>query len=227
MKLADRLLHVAHMVPVCNCLADIGTDHGYVPIYCINNNIAACAIACDIKKGPIKIAKANIKKYNLENKIETRIGNGLSTLNKGEADVIVIAGMGGNIISSIIESEKEIALKSSCLVVQPMQYPEMVRYYAVNNGFLIEDEDLVKEDNKYYHIIRMIKGKENKYENEAYYFTGKRLIEKGNPLIKEYIEYKIYEYGNILKELENSSNNLKYNEILKLKQQFEDVEKCL
>ena len=227
MKLSGRLLHVALMVPVCNCLADIGTDHGYIPIYCINNNIANYAIACDIKKGPIKIAKANIKKYNLENKIETRIGDGLSTLNKGEADVIVIAGMGGNIISSIIENEKEIALKSSCLVVQPMQYPEMVRYYAVNNGFLIEDEDLVKEDNKYYHIIRMIKGKENKYENEAYYFTGKRLIEKGNPLIKEYIEYKIYEYGNILKELENSSNNLKYNEIFKLKQQFEDVEKCL
>lgn len=227
MKLSERLLHVALMVPVCKCIADIGTDHGYIPIYCVNNNIAAYAIASDIKKGPIKIAKANIKKYNLESKIETRTGDGLSSIKKGEADVIVIAGMGGNIIGNIIDNSKEIAVSSRCLVLQPMQYPEMVRYYAVNNGFAIEDEDLVKEDNKYYHIIRITKGKENKYENEAYYFTGKRLIEKGNPLIKEYIEFKIYEYGNILKELENSKNNLKYNEILNLKEQFEDVERCL
>lgn len=227
MNLSDRLTHIINLIPRCNCLADIGTDHGFIPIYSVLNNIACHAIASDINKGPIKVAKINIDKYNLNDKIQTRIGSGLSTLKMNEADVIVIAGMGGVLISDIIENHINIARCSKWLILQPVQYPEVLRKYLLQTGFNIVDEDIVKDENKYYYIIKAESKKADEYKKEVFYYTGTKLIEKGHPLIKEYILYKIGSLNNILNNLSPIEQSVRYNQILSLRKEFEEVLKCL
>lgn len=227
MNLSERLTHIINLIPKCNCLADIGTDHGFIPIYSILNNKANHAIASDINKGPIRIAKINIDKYNLNDRIETRIGSGLSTLKEDEADVIVIAGMGGILISEIIESHIAIARSAKWLILQPVQYPEVLRKYLLRSDFNIVDEDIVKDENKYYYIIKAENKKVHEYNKEVYYYTGMKLIEKGHPLIKEYILYKIGSFNNILNNLSPTQQSSRYSEIISLKKEFEDVLKCL
>jgi tRNA (adenine22-N1)-methyltransferase len=227
MNLSERLISIAKFIPKCRCLADIGTDHGYIPIYILLNNISEKAIAGDIKKGPVAIAKKNISSYKLEDKIETRIGSGLSVLKKSEADVILIAGMGGNLIADIIEEHLDIASAADCLILQPVQYPEVLRKYLSKANFVILDEELANEGNKYYHIIKAKKGIGNEYEKEVYYYTGLSLIKKRHPLLIKYLNHKIHRINIIIKELLNSNNIERRNELVKLKDEFEEVVKWL
>ncbi|MCX7883875.1 MAG: class I SAM-dependent methyltransferase [Caloramator sp.] len=227
MKLSERLNGIVNMIPECRCLADIGTDHGFIPIYTVMNNICDRAIASDIKEGPLKVAKKNIELYGLIDKIELRKGSGLKVLRKDEADIIVIAGMGGYTISSLIDDEIEKAKSVKYLILQPAKYPEVLRKYLFASGFKIYDEDLVKDDNKYYHIIKVTEGLNNLYEKEADYYLGLKLIEKRHPLLKDYINFKIKEFNKILKELSLENQSKRYNEVQNLIKEFEDVMKCL
>ena len=102
-KLSSRLLRCAEMVSKNAKIADIGTDHAYIPIYLTLNNTVTHAIASDVKSGPLQNAVKNIEKYGLQNNIEARISDGTNEINENEADEIIIAGMGGNVISNILE----------------------------------------------------------------------------------------------------------------------------
>lgn len=221
MILSGRLKLIADAIPKCNCVADIGTDHGYIPIYAVQKGICMRAIATDVRKGPIEAAIKNIKRYRLIEKIETRIGDGLHPIKSGEADVIIIAGMGGNLISNILEEGKEIAKSTNCLILQPMQYPEILRRYLIENNFRIIDEDIVKDENKYYYILKVINEKSAPFEKEVLYFTGNILIEKKHPLIKEYIQDKIIHLEEILKNI--PMDNPKYIETKRLLEEFKEV----
>lgn len=227
MNISERLITIAKFIPNCTCLADIGTDHGYIPIYAIQNGICKTSIASDINKGPIQIADKNIRNYGYEDKIKTRIGPGLSTLKPNEADVILIAGMGGNLIAEIIQENLEIAEKCDYLILQPVQYPEVLRKYLADSGFNIIDEELANEGNKYYHIIKASKGASNEYMKNVYYYTGVKLLEKKHPLLLKYVNHKIGRIDVILNELSNSDNSTRKNELLALKQEFEEVRKWL
>jgi tRNA (adenine22-N1)-methyltransferase len=227
MYLSERLSHVAAFIPKCKCIADIGTDHGYIPIYAVNNGLCETALACDIKYGPVKVAQNNIIKYSLEDKITTRVGNGLSVLKKGEADVIVIAGLGGNIISEVLENDIDLVYSADCLILQPVQYYEVLRKKLITLGLKIIDEDIVKENSKFYFILKVIKSDCSPFEKEVYYYTGTSLLEKREPLLKEYCIYKHSVFCNILKELSPVDQNVRYNEVRTLIQQFEDVIECL
>lgn len=226
-NLSERLMCIAKFIPPCQCLADIGTDHGYIPIYTVINNISKQGIASDIKEGPVSIAKKNIMAYRLENKIETRIGPGLSVLKMDEADVILISGMGGNLISDIIEENKEIAMNADYLILQPVQYVEELRKYLSNSEFKIVDEELAKDGNKYYHIIKIAKGTADTYGREVYYYTGLKLVNKRHPLILNYVEHKINGINLILEQLVNSKNSERRDELIKLKGEFEEVSRWL
>ncbi|SEF73897.1 tRNA (adenine22-N1)-methyltransferase [Caloramator fervidus] len=225
MTLSERLNHIVDLIPPCECLADIGTDHGYVLIHCISKGICNKGIATDVKKGPIDIAIKNLKKYRVINKVDTRIGNGLLPLKEGEADVIVIAGMGGNLIANILKEGRHIANTAKYLILQPMQNPELLRKFLVNNNFKIVDEDIVKDDNKFYHIIKVINGKEEAYGKEVLYYVGKILLEKRHPLVKEYVDYKIKGLEEILKSVPKDS--LRFNELAYLLNEFKEVREWL
>ena len=204
MILTERLKKVAEYVDNSYCLADIGTDHGYVPIFCVKNGRAKCAVASDVNEGPILSAKKNIEKYGLCKKIETRLSNGFENFEKNSFDTAVIAGMGGLLINEIIENGKACFPDSVRLIIQPMIAQSEVRRYLSQNGFVIEDECLAKEDGKIYNIFSCVKGEEKLSEFDI--FVGKRLFEKGGNLFFEHMDRKIYTLEKIVSGLKKSKN---------------------
>lgn len=209
MELSLRLKKVASLVEKCEIMADIGTDHAYIPIYLVKKEICNKAIASDINKGPVEKAKINVAFEELQNKIECRLGGGLSTVAAGEVDCAIIAGMGGNLIRDIIEEGKDVFKRLKYLVLQPVQNPEVLREYIIKSGYKILDEELCIDENKFYEIIKI------KYDNNSvamdpvFYEIGKKLIEKEHPLVGEYINYKLGKYYKILSHIgENTPNSL-------------------
>ena len=213
MRLTNRLMTVASCVDKCDTLVDIGTDHAYIPIYCLENNICNRAIACDINQGPLDIADKNIKNYGLKDRIITRRSNGLENYVKGEAENIIIAGMGGLLINEILISGIDKITDDTMLVLQPMIAVYEVRKFLCDNNFIIVDEKLAKEENKIYNIIKCKKGYECLSEYEMY--VGKKLLENNDKLLKEHMEKKIYTISKVICGLEKSFD--KEDEILQNK----------
>lgn len=229
MEISLRLKTIANMVDKCECVADIGTDHGYIPIYLVKNDICNKAIASDINKGPVEKAKFNVKLESMQDKIQCRLGGGLITIKPEEVQGIVIAGMGGNLIRDIIEEGIDVFKKAKFIVLQPVQNPEVLREYIYKKGYKIIDEELCIEDNKLYEIIKVRYDEEIQNIDSIYYEVGKTLIEKRHLLVKEYIEIKIQRYIKILKNITEESEGAKNrkaevkNKIIKL----EEMIKCL
>jgi len=159
-------------------LADIGTDHGYLPISAIQNGISESAIACDIAQGPLLTAQKNIKQAGLTSRIETRLGYGLQPVAVGEADCIVIAGMGARNIMGIIEKAGisffcPAGMKNPKLVLGPQHDIEELRRFLHKNSFDIQSERLVNEDGRFYIIINALWAKQISAYSEAEYFAGR------------------------------------------------------
>ncbi len=142
------------MVPENKCTADIGTDHGFVPLSLVAEGTAARAIASDVRKGPLERAEAHIREAGFEERIECRLGDGLSVLAPGEAEVIVIAGMGGMLMARILKEAPETARSARHLFLSPHRDAYELRKYLWEQGFQIEEETMVREDGKYYPVIR-------------------------------------------------------------------------
>lgn len=207
MEISNRLKCVVSMIDKCSSIADIGTDHGYLPIYLIQNGICKTSIASDIKKGPLNKARANVKKYKMEEKIECRLGAGLSTIKVKEVDCAVISGMGGNLISDILKENLEVFKSLKYAVLQPVQNPEILRKYLYDKGFNIIDEELCIDENKYYEIIKVAYNNNVVIKDDIYYEISENLIKKKHPLIKEYIEYKINKNKHIIDNIDLCNNN--------------------
>lgn len=212
----NRLETIKFMVSKCKVAADIGTDHGYVAEMLLNDNICEKIIATDINKGPLNRAIEHLTSVKLNDKVDFRLGSGLKVLKENEADSIVIAGMGGELIADIIDTSINIAQKAQELILQPMTTADRLRRYLYENGFLITDEKIVKELHHYYFIIKAVWGKNkkeqiNEIEDEIYFETGKILIYKKDPVMMEYLERQININDNIIQNLEKSHNE-EYNE---------------
>ena len=186
-KLTPRLQCVADCVKKCNLLADIGTDHAYIPIYAVQKGIADKAIASDVVKGPLKIAADILKFFNLEEKITPILSNGLSSAKK--ADVVVIAGMGGKLICNILQKNEDVAKNTDYMVIQPMTCGFELRKFLHSNGFKITDEKLSREEDKIYNIM-VVESGEEKFDDEFYYHIGKKLFDNKDCLLSEYIRMR-------------------------------------
>lgn len=229
MELSIRLKTIASMVDKCNCIADIGTDHGYIPIELIKNNICVKAIASDINKGPVKKANMNITLEDLQEKIDCRLGAGLTTVKVGEVQGIIIAGMGGNLIRDIIEQGLYVFKKSNFAVLQPVQNPEVLREYIYKSGYDIVDEELCIDENKFYEIIKIHYNDKVKKIDSIFYEIGKALIDKKHPLISEFIKFKIINYNKILNNIKEDTESAKKRKVeIKIKiQKLEELLTCL
>ena len=219
-NLSPRLLAVANLVPKCSVVADIGTDHAYVPIYLIENGIADFAIASDVVEGPAMRAMENIKRHSLSDKIDVRIGNGLEKVER--ADVIIIAGMGGKLICDIISESRPIIDKAQMLILQPMTAIYEVRHFLHINNFTITDEHLAQEDKKVYNIM-VVKSGHEIIDDDIYYHIGKKLIDNKDRLLKKYIDKKVKAFDVMIENMSNSEDvNLakKMAKIVALKQRF-------
>lgn len=155
-NITERLKKCALMVESGSKIVDIGTDHAYLPIYLIKERKATHAIACDLREGPLENAKNNIKKFGLEEKIETRLSNGLEKIKENETDEIIIAGMGGILISEILENCTWQNKKGKKFILQPMNHEKDLRVYLAKNGYEIQKEEAVNCMGKSYVVIKTI-----------------------------------------------------------------------
>lgn len=163
LKISSRLFECANMVSQGAAIADIGTDHAYIPIWLAQNNRISSALACDIRTGPLEIAKKNIEKYGLLSTVETRLSDGLKSVSENEATEIIIAGMGGNIISKILSECIWENKSQKIFILQPMKYEERLREYLVENGYNILHESAVICCKKVYTTMKVIfSGKKQK-----------------------------------------------------------------
>lgn len=223
MNLSPRLLEIAKMVDKDSIVADIGTDHGYIPVYLIENQISKKVIACDINEAPLQSAINYINTKKLNEKIDTRLGDGLSPINIGEVDTAIIAGMGGILITNILDDNKDIVKTIEKFILQPMIASSDLRKYLYKNNYKIIDEKLVREDNRFYEIIVAVHGKDE-IKNNIYYEIGKKLIEKKDPLLKLHIEKKIKKTKTILENIEKNSDKEKNQKYIELKKRLSKLE---
>lgn len=173
-RLSERLLHIAGQVHAGQTLADVGCDHGYLPIYLVQKGCMQRAIAMDINEGPLQRASEHIEREALGDYIQTRQSDGLEKLSPGEVDVVIIAGMGGNLIIDILTRGEAVVHELDQLILEPQSELAAVRAFLRENDYFVEAEDLVLEDGKYYPILRVLPKK----SSDVLMFSG----ESGLPL---------------------------------------------
>jgi tRNA (adenine22-N1)-methyltransferase len=225
MKLSNRLKEIVRLTPQNSIVGDIGTDHGYIPAYLIQNNISKYIIATDISQGSLNKAIEYVKIANLENKIETRLGNGLEILQPFEIDTVIIAGMGGLLIKEILEKNQNMTDSITNFIFQPMIASRELRDYLIHNKFKIIEESLAKEDDKFYEIIYAKKGLDF-VDKDIYFEIGKSLIMEKHPLLKEFLQNKIQSALNIIEDLEETPSEkgrARYEELTEKIKDYKEV----
>ncbi len=185
--LTPRLMQLANLVTPCKMVADIGTEHAYLPVYLCMNRKAEFAIASDIRKGPLSRAEATVHRYHMEERISTRLGNGADPLSAGEADCIIIAGMGGLMIADILKDNLRVFRKAKQILLQPMSSVPELRSLLYESGYTILSETLAKEGQKLYHILSVTAEKEPDSPTALEFFFGRNLLKDRPEHFDEYI----------------------------------------
>ncbi len=184
-KISKRLEVIASLVPINSVVADIGCDHGLLSIYLFQSKKVKKIIAADINENALENARKNIKKYSLEEGIETRLGDGISVIKDiDNVDTLVIAGMGERTITKMFYDEIDKLNNIKTIIIQSNTRVEYLRREIVKLGYIISDEEIVLDSKKYYIVIKFEKGKK-KYTKKEYFF-GPVLLKKNSNLFKEY-----------------------------------------
>ena len=221
-KLTPRLQKIYDILTPCETVCDIGTDHAYIPVCLCLNNKCKKAIASDIKKGPVERAKKTVSLYGAQSQVEVRLGGGLETVSVCEADAIIIAGMGGLLIAQILEESENIAKSAKELILQPMTAIAELREFLNKNGYTINEEHIVREEEKLYTIMKVSVGKDIPY-TEAELYLGKAVIKN-----EHYEAYKISRLNKIDKQIaglersQNTQHRSRLNNLLSLKEMIEN-----
>jgi len=204
MILSDRLKVIADKVPPGSRVADIGTDHGFIPVYLVRNNIVSKVIASDISRGSLEKTINLVKEQGLSNVIETRLGSGLKVLKAGEVDTVIIAGMGGLLIKNILEESPDILQEVKTLILQPMNFQSELRRWLIQNSFTIKDEELVIDNGRIYEIMLVEHGEQEEW-NDVELEISPRLLEKKHRLLEPFILKKISIMENIISKLDDNN----------------------
>ena len=233
-KPSVRLLTVAGMVPRCKCVCDVGTDHGYLPIYLVSNDICEHAYALDVRTGPLSRAREHVREAGLSDRIDVRLSDGLLALmNESGIDlpnVIVTAGMGGPLMERILTEGRDVAIGSKTLILSPQSHVKEFRRFLLNTGYQINDEQMVCEDGKYYFIMKVIPKaadsekiqnpqtaaeslnttelKDNRtMKSEAALTYGAPLIARRDPVLMSYIDTELERLFKVRESLEKTGTS--------------------
>lgn len=189
MSLSIRLKMIADMVRCGSRIADIGTDHGYLPAWLIKSGKCPCGIAADLRKSPLENAKETLSIYGVEDKVELRLSDGLDSVLPQECDDIVFAGMGGTLIVELLSHTPWVKDPSKRIIAQPMTHSEDVREFFVTNGFSIIKEDACHDGRNYVAICAEYSGKAEE-KDRLYYLIGNHPIQ-GNEASLNYAKKQI------------------------------------
>jgi len=202
MKLSKRLETILSLVLPCETAADIGCDHGFTAIRLVEDGTAKRAVCSDVRPGPLSRAREHIEEAGLSGKISCREGDGLQTLCPGEADCVIIAGMGGALTVRILQDGKEILSGVRELVLSPHTDLYAVRTELQALGFRIDAEEMLFEEGKYYTVIRAVPGTMTLTEREAAY--GPCLLRSKSAVFRDWIRYEIDLNRKVLLSLEGA-----------------------
>ncbi len=210
-NLSLRLSTIAESVPKNALACDVGTDHGFLPIYLKKTGKAKNVIATDINEKPLKKAEENIKASGVTD-VSLRLCDGLSAVKVEECDTVIIAGIGGEVISGIMERGSEIVKRKGVTVIlQPTTSPEFLRKYLYANGFEIVKETPLEEKGKLYSVMVCEFSEKSQNKPEWFYFSG--LVTADSEVGKKYIEKqkrRALKCLNALKNIESKQNEYLY-----------------
>lgn len=175
--LSGRLQTIADLIPAGSRVADIGTDHGYLPVYLLQKGIVHFAAACDVRQGPLDHARRSAAQYGLLERLNFRLGDGLACIAPHEVDTIVIAGMGGETIISILQAAPWTNNEQYRLLLQPMTKMEVLRTWLAEHGYRFEDERLVYENRAYFPVMAVIGGGDEKKLSPGQMWGGVALLD--------------------------------------------------
>lgn len=207
--LPPRLNCIAEKVPPGSVVADIGTDHAYLPIHLVLSGRSPRAIGTDTRPSPLAAAAANIIEAGVAGRVELRQGSGLSVLTPGEVDVVVIAGLGGALTCRLLDADPEVRWSIERFILQPMIGAEVVRRWLDDNQLRLADEDLVEDDGRLYEVIvaEPRTGSQPAYADSLGFsrqvldFVGPVLLKKRHPLLRRHVETKLAQFRKALEGL--------------------------
>ena len=213
MELSSRLEAILAMAdPGCR-VADIGTDHAFLPIELVRRGIALSAVAMDVREGPLERATAHVQEAGLSERIVVRLSDGLDKLLPGEADTVVISGMGGRLMVHILERRAHVDESIKTWILSPHSEAEWVRRYLNEQGLILTNEDLVQEDGKFYPVMKAAAGPDRVRDagrmrvlDSGEDFTvderyGPELIRRRHPVLREYLTKRLEVNRKILESL--------------------------
>lgn len=228
--LSQRLQTIADMVTPGRVVADVGCDHGFVSIYLVQSGIADKVYAMDVRKGPLEGAISHIKEAGLSERIETRLSDGIEKLQAGEADALIIAGMGGKLMQSILERYPEKIKQMKELILQPQSELYQFRKFLRETGLKIVEEKIVLEDGKYYFPMKVVWEdtlRKTTDEQELEDTYGPILLQEKSPLFLEYLQWETHTYQGVKEELQKSGNERSKKRLLEIERKLKQIEKAI
>lgn len=227
MRLSDRLERIAAQAAKITegYVADVGTDHGFVPIRLIESGRVKHVVAMDVRKGPLSRASEHILEYQMEDRIETRLSDGLKELKPGEADTVIIAGMGGELMLRILRDGVHMYDSVKHYVLSPQSELSVFRHGLEELGFSILEEQMLLDEGKYYVILNVSPGFMH-YEHEYEYRYGADLIRKQDPVLREFLERELMQDEELLEHLSQTGTDGAKKRAESLKKELEETKEA-
>lgn len=222
-QLSMRLKMVADQMLSGGVVADIGCDHGFTSIYLVSQGKARGAIAMDVHEGPLQRAAQHVTENGLQKQIQLRLSDGTDQLNPGEADTILISGLGGALMEQILRAKPEVTRQVTELVLSPQSEVYRIRYCLHDLGFRITSENMVCDMGKYYVVLRAVPGQEH-YSRAIEYTYGKVLMEQKHPVFLQFMHREKKRVEKILAQYPADSDA---DRLQALREEMQNIEQVL
>lgn len=204
LSVSQRLKVIIDLIPDCSTIIDVGSDHAYVPIYCVNEGKCTFAIASDLNELPCRQSLTNVRSSGLSDKIDVRCGDGLTVIEPGEVQGAVIAGMGGSTIKNILAGSPQVVDSLLFMVLQPQSDEAALRQYLAEHGWWFDDEDLVEENGIIYQVMLVKRSSFCRRLNRLEALFGPVNLRKRRPILQKAISKHLEKLELIAQQLQRS-----------------------